>query len=57
MLGGKYLVAPMLEPGTVRTVRLPKGRWTDETGRKYKGGKTYTLDVPLSRIPVFTRVK
>ena len=57
MLGGKYLVAPMLEPGTSRTVRLPKGRWADETGRKYKGGKTYTLDVPLSRIPVFTRLK
>lgn len=54
MLGDKYLVAPMIEPGTQRTVKLPKGRWQDEAGRKYKGGKTYTIDVPLDRIPVFT---
>ena len=57
MLGEKYLIAPMLEPGTVRTVKLPKGRWQDETGRKYKGGKTYDIEVPMDRIPVFTQVK
>ena len=57
MLGEKYLVAPMQTPGTQRTVKLPKGRWQDEAGRKYKGGKVYTLDVPLDRIPVFTKVK
>ena len=57
MLGEKYLVAPMQTPGTQRTVRLPKGRWQDETGRKYKGGKVYTLEVPLERIPIFTKVK
>ena len=57
MLGEKYLIAPMIEPGTSRTVKLPKGRWQDETGRKYKGGKTYTIEVPLDRIPVFTTVK
>ena len=57
MLGEKYLVAPMQTPGTQRTVKLPKGRWQDEAGRKYKGGKVYTLDVPLDRIPIFTKVK
>ena len=57
MLGEKYLVAPMVEPGTSRTVKLPKGRWQDETGRKYKGGQTYTIEVPMERIPVFTCVK
>jgi len=57
MLGDKYLVAPMLEPGTSRTVKLPKGRWQDETGKRFKGGKTYSLEVPMERIPVFTRVK
>lgn len=55
MLGDKYLVAPMLTAGTERTVTLPKGRWVDETGRKFKGGKTYTIAVPLDRIPVFTQ--
>ena len=57
MLGDRYLVAPMLTPGTTRTVTLPKGRWQDETGRTYKGGKTYTLDVPLDRIPLFIKIK
>lgn len=57
MLGDKYLVAPMLEKGTSRSVKLPKGRWQDETGHKYKGGKSYVIDVPLDRIPIFTLVK
>lgn len=57
VLGGKYIVAPMLDPGTTRTVRLPKGQWQDETGRKYKGGKTYTIDVPLDRLPYFVKKK
>ena len=55
MLGDKYLVAPVMDSGTSRTVKLPKGRWIDENGKKYKGGKTYTLEVPLSRLPIFTR--
>ena len=57
MLGDKYLVAPMLEKGTSRSVKHPKGRWQDETGRKYKGGKSYEIDVPLDRIPIFTLIK
>ena len=57
MLGDKYLVAPMTTPGTSREVKLPKGRWTDENGRKYRGGKIYTISVPLERIPVFTQTK
>ena len=57
MLGDRYLVAPVMDNGTSRTVKLPKGKWVDETGKKYKGGKTYVLDVPLSRLPRFTRTK
>lgn len=57
MLGDRYLVAPVMDAGTSRTVKLPKGRWVDETGKKYKGGKTYVLDVPLSRLPRFTRTQ
>lgn len=57
MLGDKYLVAPMLEPGTSRQVTLPAGRWIDEKGKKYRGGKSYVIDVPLDRIPVFTTIK
>lgn len=45
----------MMAPGAERTVTLPKGRWMDDTGKKYKGGRTYTISVPLDRIPVFTQ--
>lgn len=55
VLGGKYIVAPMLNPGTSRTVRLPKGTWIDEQGKKYRGGRTYTIEVPLERLPYFTK--
>ena len=56
MLGPDYLVAPMLAPGTSRSVRLPAGRWKDECGQEYEGGREYTIEVPLSRIPVFELV-
>ena len=55
MLGDRYLVAPMMTPGTSRSVHLPKGRWQDENGKKYKGGRTYQIEVPLDRVPRFTR--
>jgi len=55
MLGERYLVAPMVMPGNEREVKLPDGSWKDETGRMYEGGRTYTVDVPLERIPMFTK--
>ena len=57
MLGDSYLVAPMLNKGIARKVTLPEGRWADEKGCRYKGGKIYDIDVPLNRIPVFTKIK
>ena len=53
MLGDKYLVAPVVTESDTRTVKLPKGTWRDDQGKKYKGGKTYTLQVPLDRLPYF----
>ena len=57
MLGDKYLVAPVVTNALSRQVHLPKGKWRDELGKKYKGGKTYTIDVPLSRLPYFEKIK
>ncbi len=54
ILGSNILIAPMDKKQSSREVMLPKGKWTDETGKTFKGGKTYTLEVPLDRIPVFT---
>ena len=57
MLGDKYLVAPMVEKGTVRTVALPKGVWKDDIGKLHKGPKKIEIDVPLERLPYFELIK
>ncbi|NDP20040.1 MAG: glycoside hydrolase [Paludibacter sp.] len=56
MLGDKYLVAPMVDKGESRDVKLPKGSWVDDLGKKYKGGKTVKMNVPLNRLVYFTRM-
>jgi alpha-glucosidase len=53
MLGGTILVAPIDDQSTKRKVVLPKGKWTADDGKKYTGGKTYAVDVPLDRLPYF----
>ncbi len=57
MLGETLLVAPLDKPGYSREVVLPKGKWISDDGTKYKGGKSYTIEVPIDRIPYFERVK
>ena len=56
MLGDKYLVAPMVTPGNSRTVKLPKGKWKDDLGKIYTGGKSLKFDVPLNRLLYFERL-
>jgi hypothetical protein len=53
MLGDDLLVAPMVKAGNSRTVVLPKGKWKADDGMIYKGGQTYTINVPLERLPYF----
>jgi len=55
MLGDKYLVAPMVDKGETRNVKLPKGIWIDDLGKKHKGGQTVKMDVPLNRLVYFIR--
>ena len=57
MLGDKYLVAPVVTNELSREVKLPKGTWRDEQGKKYTGGKTYKISVPLARLPYFEKIK
>lgn len=56
MLGDKYLVAPVVDNGDRRTVRLPKGRWMDDRGKVFRGPKTIEIDAPLNRLPYFERM-
>jgi hypothetical protein len=58
LLGSNVLVAPVTTPGqtTSTTVWFPPGEWTDWfTGATFQGPGTQTLDVPVSRMPVFVK--
>ncbi len=58
MFGPDVLVAPVMELGArERTLYLPKSaEWKDAvSGNLYEGGRTVTVDAPLSVIPVFVR--
>lgn len=57
MLGDKYLVAPMIEKGNKRIVRLPKGKWKDDKGKLFKGPKIMDIDVPIERLPFYELIK
>ena len=57
MLGDAILVAPFLKSGEgTRTVALPRGRWKSDQGKVYRGNRTIEIDVPLERLPHFTRL-
>ena len=57
VLGDDIIVAPMVTKGHTREVRLPSGTWVDDKGKKYDGGQTYTIDVPIDRLPYFESVE
>lgn len=57
MLGDKYLIAPVITESNIRTVKLPKGVWIDDQGKKYKGGKSIEVDIPLNRLLYFTHLR
>ncbi len=56
MLGDKYLVAPVVTPENKREIRLPKGKWKDDQGKIYKGGKTITVEIAPERLPYFEKM-
>jgi alpha-D-xyloside xylohydrolase len=56
LVGDRMMVAPLVENEQSRKIYFPGGEWFDFfTHEKYSGGKEYTLDVPLSRMPVFIK--
>jgi alpha-glucosidase (family GH31 glycosyl hydrolase) len=56
MLGNKLLVAPQQQKGNTRNVILPKGKWRADDSTIYDGGKTISINVPLDRLPYFTKI-
>jgi alpha-D-xyloside xylohydrolase len=56
MIGPDLLAAPVRPGQTSRNVYLPGSSWIDfHTGEVLQGGKQYTVDAPLDRIPLFVR--
>jgi hypothetical protein len=54
MLGDEMLIAPIVAPGTKRSVYLPQGMWTNlETNERQPGRRTITVDTKA--LPVFAR--
>ncbi len=56
MLGDKYLVAPIVTQEDTRIVKLPKGKWKDDSGKIHTGGKSLAFDVPLNRLLYFEKL-
>jgi alpha-glucosidase (family GH31 glycosyl hydrolase) len=55
-LGGRILVAPVLEPGaTSRRVRFPAGTWVAADGTRHVGPGRQDVPVTLSTIPWYRR--
>ena len=57
MLGPSIMVAPMVEAGNSRKVVFPNGKWKGDDGTTYAGGKAYNIDVPIDRLPYFSKVE
>ena len=57
LLGPALLVAPFMKPGSKTQVYLPKGDawWDLNTGWRYEGGVTLSMECGLDTIPVFGR--
>jgi len=54
--GPDLLVAPVLTPGTQRSVHLPEGEWLDWwSGARTTGPADLVVDAPLDRIPLWVR--
>jgi alpha-D-xyloside xylohydrolase len=57
LLGPSLLVAPVVRPGNETQVYLPEGDawWDLNTGWRYEGGTTWTVEVGLDTLPLFGR--
>jgi alpha-D-xyloside xylohydrolase len=56
MMGESILCAPLIDSAFTRNVYFPEGTWYDfNSNKKYEGGKTYTVNMSLSEIPMFVK--
>jgi alpha-D-xyloside xylohydrolase len=56
MMGESILCAPFVDSAFTRNIYFPEGTWYDfNTGKKYEGSKTYTINMSLNEIPMFVK--
>jgi alpha-D-xyloside xylohydrolase len=56
LFGPDFLVAPVVDEGTQRTVYLPPGEWVDYwTGKAVAGGQVVEAEAGVETIPVWAR--
>ncbi|MCB2153828.1 hypothetical protein KQI84_03000 [bacterium] len=54
LFGPSILVAPIYQPGTHRSVYIPRGTWIDWwTGERIAGGRYIEAYAPMDRIPLY----
>ena len=57
MIGSRYLVAPLLGDSDTRTVRFPRGNWTDAHGTRYRGPVVKNVSSSDGEILIFESTK
>lgn len=56
LIGRELMAAPVTDDTQVRMVYFPEGEWYDlYTHEKYEGNRSYTLALPLDRLPLFVK--
>lgn len=53
MLGDRYIVAPVVTADDKRVVRLPRGTWFDDKGKRYRGPLVMEVTVAADRLLYF----
>ncbi len=57
LFGNSFLVAPIYDSSSSRSIYLPEGKWYDfnDLSKTYKGGESINVSVTLDKIPVFVK--
>lgn len=57
LFGQSFLVAPVTNDASSRSVYIPAGTWYDwySPGKSYKGGRSFDIKLPQDHIPVFVK--
>ncbi|GAA4729289.1 TIM-barrel domain-containing protein [Flavisolibacter ginsenosidimutans] len=56
MIGQNIMAAPTTMDSNARTVYFPQGLWFDYyTHQQYEGGKSYQLNIPFDKLPLFVK--